>query len=306
MTLQASGPIKLSEIQNEFQGTEGNKSTLNQYARGGDLVPTGSDENSSIGTSGNPISMSDFLGSSLNPLSSQELTVSMAEQSGFNVHYLGTTRTGKTKRSVYVGAQDGSSASIDNDARYVVEMKFRLDAGFTDSVYNERAIIGIGLVDVDPLTNAESTLDDNIEGGILLYFYNDSNTNKVEARIFDNNPSFSKSHIGGQDFVAASYATKALPNDTDYVTLRITRGESSTLYNGNYYLDFNVQIYDYTAGDWTTLWDSGLSQAGLGEIHPNVYNDAGWLVAAMYNRGGSYGLDIADVRCASGVTASPW
>ena len=61
MTLQASGLIKFSDIQNEFGGT--NPISLSEYVRGGGLVPDAA-ENSSIPTTNSNIQMSDFYNTS--------------------------------------------------------------------------------------------------------------------------------------------------------------------------------------------------------------------------------------------------
>lgn len=334
MALQANGPLKLSEVMAEYeiehkQGTQ--KVKLSELTRGDSYVPDGSPNNVGIPASG-AIALSDFYSSERNASSISHTNFFLNRTAGsFNAFYAGPTLNG-VKIPQYVESKTNSAQSGYDDAKLVMELKVRCGPGQDDgsqaaspfSGYDwiqERLVIIMGIANgVKPTPTNESTIDDDFFGLAIAFHDTDKAYGHVGALVVED-------ASGGVEDVKAAvtavysaldrssgtkYDDDVIPTTVDYVTIRVTRGESiGQMYSagsGIWGMSWKVEIFDRSFGDWATVWESFEeipSNAGASDFG---WNDDGYLMLlnSFYNNGAECDLDVHTFRCAVGTTTPPW
>jgi hypothetical protein len=312
MTLPTSGILTLPEILDEFGATP--REVLSSMNRGGEFVPD-APANENIGEEP-PIDMADFYGAEGNP--------SVYEHDSFILPSGGIIVLGaKPKVGLFVESHDPFSNDVQDDERFVLDLRTRCGEGQTDgdgfsirvppdSIYTPtytRMKLFIGLTAANPAVSSDAALISGIVSGRYVQFYNAPDGGDTYDGTFGlsfTGPGNSISNIGtyAMRTIDDEYLTDLIPTEIDYANFRIRRGiQTDPSGFSTFALDHFSHFYR-DAG-FTDNWRTTLDQCNQANTTP--WNAGGWLV--LYNQpytGGECDLDVDFLKLATGTITPPW
>lgn len=324
MVLPASTPIELNEILTEFDAPE--RTPLGDMVRGGAYVPADniSGENSAIPTS-TPIQISDFFSANGNPNPYQIVDEDLIPVPNGNP----VVRLLSNKRSegLFVAAHDGS-ITVADAATFVIDMKIRLAAnaltepdsgsilGDEASYTDLRRVMGIwvGLTVNDPETSSNNAMLNGLFGW-HLNFYDTENVTGIGTAGLGTYTARSQTlegggGVSGDGYIETSdstYEDDILPSVTNYLNLRIERGNATNAIDASTYAaDWICRVYDDdTWSNQTHIKTAASGTTGFNTLYANL---GGYLVMAvdLGNANGNLQVDLGDVRVYAGGQAVPW
>jgi hypothetical protein len=324
MVLPASTPIELNEILTEFDAPE--RTPLGDMVRGGAYVPADniSGENSAIPTS-TPIQISDFFSANGNPNPYQIVDEDLIPVPNGNpvVRLL----SNKRREGLFVAAHDGS-LTVADAATFVIDMKIRLaanaltepdrgsiqgdEAWYTDL----RRVMGIwvGLTSQDPETSSNNQMLGSTFGFHINFYDTEDSTGIGTVGLGRYVNGFQTIEGGGgvdgDGYIETSdstYEDDILPSVTNYVNLRLERGNPSNAIDASTYAaDWICRVYDDDT--WSNQTHIKTAANGATGFNLNDANIGGYLIMVVDagHENGNLQVDIGDVRVFAGGQAVPW
>lgn len=329
MALPASTPIELNEILTEFGAPE--RTPLSAMVRGGAYVPDDdiSGENSGIPTS-TPIQLSDFLSANGNPNPYQikgEFLTPVQNGTPFNTPAI-RLLSNKRYDGLSVEAHDGDS-SVPAAAQFVMDLKVRVgpngitepDSGAitgTENHYsNLQRVMGfrIGITTSDPATSSLTAMYNTMIGWEINFYDTEEETGVATVAL--GSPSIGwnvsgisgNANIQGTGFIESSdstYEDDILPTKTNYVNLRLERGEpTNTITGSSKAPDWILTVYD---DDTWSNTHQVVAAANGNTAFNQVAGLGGWLIMGTVPgvREGNLEMELGDVRVYVGGQSVPW
>jgi hypothetical protein len=315
MTLPTSGSLRISQIYTEFGAP--NRTPITDLVRGGAYIPQGGGVNSGIPTVP-PIAISDFYGSEGNPTEVHLENVLLPQ--GEVLVLAGNPLIG-----LFVEAHDISSPTVEDDEKYVVDMRVKCGTGLVDGGQNfgpitidsvpfasafMRMRYFLGLTSADPATSSPQALILGATSGRVITLYNTD----TDFGYMQGYTSLADIHYERRSS-GSVYRDEILPTESQYLRIRQTRGTASDPNGGPPNPDYGLDHLNhmYTDDGFSSLWETLIDQVPDTGISPAPWANGGWLI--LYNIGvsdnaaipvGNCDMDIEFCRVAINTTTPPW
>lgn len=299
MTLQASGPIKLSEVAIEFNAPF--KVPMSELVRGGDYVPDAGGvgfANVNIPTAP-PVALTDFYEGSGNPNPVEVSDVILPGDTGGAVMVSANELVGLGP-AVY----DGFTIPVPTDARFCIEARFKCGPTFrphrSDSiiagsaVYNDADLVAdvkIGLTIAPPTASFSNKLSGFF--GARIRFWKGSNPTYGVAQV--QFPGLSSQWLEGPWF------DDTRPSTSQYAHIRLSRG-ADWAGSGTRVAVWKVEIFDNEFSG--AAWDE-VETPSSGSF---PFNAAGNMVFMnnVPEDDGEVDITVDYVRGYAGGASPPW
>jgi hypothetical protein len=307
MPLPTSLPLSLPEIEAEFSAPDG--TPFSEFVRGGAWVPDNA-ENQGVPTT-LPMAITDFFGAA----STVPFLFTIPQSPGNDVGVYDEIDGG----AYVVAAHSNLNPQVELAAEYVIDLRVRCSTDHVDgsdqpaempgySWQRSRLNILMGIEDNAGRFNGlilELNFTSSTSGYVRVGYA--SLVTPAEDPNDERQVLASEQYNDGQD---ADYGNFVIPDGSNEVRLKFTRGDSGTTpYSGGgstrYAANYNIYIYERDG--WTVLWENIQLRGGQFFGTSTEWDTGGTLVIgnSTYSGGGTCDLEITSLAAAVGTTDIP-